>query len=134
MGASWVRILLVARSFNCCLSRPTRKAQLRIGPRWRRVLNDEGGVVPGGRERNCTWLMDRDLGNSAADIYVGWKVPRTMAEPSKLMDAAATPGRLFHRPSARQDGAVADFPSSRSRIPGGHLVGDEKSLASTAAS
>jgi len=33
----------------------------------------KGGVAPGGRERNCTWLIGGDLGEGRADVHVRMK-------------------------------------------------------------
>src|ERR1700677_2206826 len=61
-------------SFNCCSSRPgPERPSWSTGTLEALYWMTDGGVVPGGRERNCTWLMAVTWATASPTFTLGWK-------------------------------------------------------------
>ena len=71
MVANWVRMVFWPRSFNCCSFKPCPESpNCSTGTLEALYWMMKGGVVPGGSERNWTWLIDGHLGHRVADVHV----------------------------------------------------------------
>ncbi len=78
-------MVFVARSFNCCSVRPGPESpNCSTGTLEALYWMMNGGNVPGGSERSCTWLIDTIWATASAMFTLGWK--KTLISPTPTSD------------------------------------------------
>ena len=105
-GCGWC---LVPRSFNCCSFRPWPESpSCSTGTLEALYWMMNGGVVPGGSERNCTWLMAVTCATAWPMFTCGWKkILMSRCRRSDLrLDVLDVVDRRGHAALAVEDDAV----------------------------
>ena len=83
-----MRMVFVARSFNCCSFKPgPERPSCSTGTLEALYWMMNGGVEPGGRERNCTWLIAVTWAIAWPIFTLGWKKILMMPMPTSDCDS-----------------------------------------------